>query len=464
MITINTARRSQSFRHTSRLISGDVKNVSFFSLTLHINSRAFYIVFINQSIIRKRERESDTDRKRRKIMASTSPPSSSPLTATLSWLNHPVLRPSKVERNASSSSENKNKSPTKRVGNNRLQNILVVLHGVKIKTKRGKRDLETLRRLCEKYSIARATERATQCEGDCRAIVRECVLGDEAPTDAIFVLGGDGTLREAVQGYVEARKEKPLRENEKHVPIVALPCGTGNNFARDLKCFTVEDCFRLACESGEARDADAVQIESFVDDDVDDGGGASGDDIKKKKKKKKKQMTMSINVVTWGMARDAAETAEKMRFLGPIRYDLAGFYHILKNKSNVASLTAETPSSRLKGSCANEDFLMLFAQNTRCSGRGFHFTPMAKLDDGLMDVVVAKKCGTLKTVALFDDTKAPKNGAHVEKEDVFYIQCEKLKIDTGDRQELVGVDGEVTLKTPVELELKKGAWSTFFPR
>jgi len=29
---------------------------------------------------------------------------------------------------------------------------------------------------------------------------------------------------------------------------------------------------------------------------------------------------------------------------------------------------------------------------------------------------------------------------------------------------LVGVDGEVTLKTPVELELKKGAWSTFFPR
>jgi diacylglycerol kinase family enzyme len=397
-------------------------------------------------------------------MTSTSSPSSSP-TATL-WLNHPVLRPSKVERNASSSSENNNKSPiTKRVGNNnnnnnRLQNILVVLHGVKIKTKRGKKELETLRRLCEKYSIVKMTERATKCEGDCREIVRECVLGEdeEAPPDAIFVLGGDGTLREAVQGYVEARKEKPLRENEKHVPIVALPCGTGNNFARDLKCFTVEDCFRLACESGEARDADAVQIESFVDD-----GGASGGDIKKKKKKKK-QMTMSINVVTWGMARDAAETAEKMRFLGPIRYDLAGFYHILKNKSNVASLTAETPSSRLKGSCANEDFLMLFAQNTRCSGRGFHFTPMAKLDDGLMDVVVAKKCGTLKTVALFDDTKAPKNGAHVEKEDVFYIQCEKLKIDTGDRQELVGVDGEVTLKTPVELELKKGAWSTFFPR
>ena len=57
---------------------------------------------------------------------------------------------------------------------------------------------------------------------------------------------------------------KPLKEKENHVPIVALPCGTGNNFARDLNCFTIEDCFRLAFERGEARDVDAVQIESFV--------------------------------------------------------------------------------------------------------------------------------------------------------------------------------------------------------
>lgn len=68
----------------------------------------------------------------------------------------------------------------------------------------------------------------------------------------------------------------------------------------------------------------------------------------------------------------------------------------------------------------------------------------------------------MKTVALFDDTKEPKRGAHVEKkDDVFYIQCEKLRIETHDREELVGVDGEVTLKTPVELECLRGAFSTF---
>jgi len=342
----------------------------------------------------------------------------------------------------------------------RLQNLLLILHGAKIKTKGGKEHVKEIKRLLEKYGMTTSEcvhEKVTTKEGDCIAIVRDSIVLQSSSSlppnpnpsiDAIFVMGGDGTLREAVQGYVEARRLKPLKEKEKHVPIVALPCGTGNNFARDLNCFSIEDCFRLAFERGEARDVDAVQIESFVFDD--------------EKEKKKRITTISINVVTWGTARDAAETAEKMRFLGPIRYDLAGFYHILKNKSNVASLTAETPSAQLKGSCTDEDFLMLFAQNTRCSGRGFHFTPLAKLDDGLIDVVVAKKCGLMKTVALFDDTKEPKNGVHVEKkDDVFYIQCEKLKIETNEREELVGVDGEVTLKTPVELECLRGAFSTF---
>ena len=48
----------------------------------------------------------------------------------------------------------------------------------------------------------------------------------------------------------------------------------------------------------------------------------------------------SINCVTWGLARDAADTAENMRWLGPLRYDVAGFYHILLNKINFAKIGA----------------------------------------------------------------------------------------------------------------------------
>ena len=121
----------------------------------------------------------------------------------------------------------------------------------------------------------------------------------------------------------------------------------------------------------------------------------------------------------------------KMRFLGPIRYDLAGFYQILKNNPTLAHRrNAFITNERL---VHQRRVLMLCAQNTRCCGRGFHFTPLAKLDDGLIDIVVAKKCGLMKPL-LFDDLKAPKNGAHVEKDDVLYIQCKSLKIDTGDRK------------------------------
>ena len=124
--------------------------------------------------------------------------------------------------------------------------------------------MKEIKRLCEKYGMTASCvhEKVTTKEGDCIAIVRDCVLQSSSSLppnpnpviDAIFVMGGDGTLREAVQGYVEARRVKPLKEKENHVPIVALPCGTGNNFARDLNCFTIEDCFRLAFERGEARD------------------------------------------------------------------------------------------------------------------------------------------------------------------------------------------------------------------
>ena len=122
--------------------------------------------------------------------------------------------------------------------------------------------------------------------------------------------------------------------------------------------------------------------------------------------------TYSINCVTWGMARDAAETAEGWRFLGPLRYDLAGFYHMLLNKLNYAKIGASNTDAPARMPSADEDYMMMFAQNTRCSGRGFIFTPMAKLDDGMFDLVCVKKAGILKTITLFERVKA--DGGHVE--------------------------------------------------
>ena len=153
------------------------------------------------------------------MTSSPSPVSSSP-TSTPSnlWLNHPTLRPGKSEREKASLLTPIT-SPTHTKNKKRLQNLLLVLHGAKIKTKRGREHVREIKRSLEKYGMSASCvhEKVTTKEGDCIAIVRDCVLQSSSSLpqnpnpsiDAIFVMGGDGPLREAVQGYVEARCVKP---------------------------------------------------------------------------------------------------------------------------------------------------------------------------------------------------------------------------------------------------------------
>ena len=133
----------------------------------------------------------------------------------------------------------------------------------------------------------------------------------------------------------------------------------------------------------------------------------------------------------------------------------------MKNKLNYANLAAhdgEVTSSSVThvsdSSEANEDYLMMFAQNTRCSGRGFPFTPLAKLDDGFFDLIAVKKCGVLKTVGLFEAVK--KGGSHVNDPSVCYVTVKKATLRASDAGDLVGIDGEVDVTTPINLEMRRG--------
>ena len=331
-----------------------------------------------------------------------------------------ALRPSKSERAAAA--ENCLTKPTsgeKLV----IKTLVLVVHGVKSKESKGSGELRSIRVAAETRGIE-LIELVTTHEGHCETLVREC---DVATVDAFAVMGGDGTLREGVSGMAS-------RPEEDHRPIFAFPCGTGNNFARDLRLRTLEDCF-AAIDRGVVHAVDAVKV-------THPGG-----------------VTYSVNCVTWGMARDAAETAEGMRFLGPLRYDVAGFWHIMKGKLNFAKLAASADAAKpayAKG--ANEDYMMMFAQNTRCSGRGFAFTPSSKLDDGMFDLVAVRKCGTLRTVGLFDAVKA--GGAHVEDDAVCYVQATSAALAAEDATDLVGIDGEVNVKKPITIECCKGQFRT----
>ena len=332
----------------------------------------------------------------------------------------PALRPSKAERKKSA--ENCLTQP-KSSEKFAIKTLVLVVHGEKSRESKGAGELKKIRTEAKKRGIT-LIELLTEHEGHCETLISEF---DTTDVDAIAVMGGDGTLREGVQ----ALQNRPQNE---HRPIFAFPCGTGNNFARDLHLKKIDDVFS-AIDRGCAHTVDCVKV-------THPGG-----------------VTYSVNCVTWGMARDAAETAEDMRWLGPIRYDIAGFYHIMKGKPNQAKLAASVETNSpayAKGE--HKDYMMMFAQNTRCSGRGFTFTPSSKLDDGKFDLVAVHKRGTFKTIGLFDDVKA--GGKHVEDDAVCYVQCSSAALSAEDTTDLVGIDGEINVKTPITIECVAGAFRT----
>ena len=293
--------------------------------------------------------------------------------------------------------------------------MALIVHGVKSKEPKGKSELKKIRACAASRGID-LVELLTERPEHCESLVRDA---DFADVDVVAVMGGDGTLREGVSGMA-ARPEPDRR------PIIVFPCGTGNNFARDLGHKTIDDVF-AAVDAGCAHPMDAVKV-------THPGG-----------------VHYSINCVTWGMARDAAETAEGMRWMGPLRYDVAGFYHILLNKLNFAKLAASNDVEKpAYASGDHEDYMMMFAQNTRCSGRGFAFTPEAKLDDGKFDLIAVKKSGMFKTIGLFDAVKA--GGGHVEDAAVCYVQATSAALAAKDGDDLVGIDGEVNVRTPITLQ------------
>lgn len=73
-------------------------------------------------------------------------------------------------------------------------------------------------------------EKPTERAGHAEDILRDTVL---TGIDAVCILGGDGSLKEAVSGLI-------TREDQCTIPIAIIPSGTGNNFAKDLNLFGVE--------------------------------------------------------------------------------------------------------------------------------------------------------------------------------------------------------------------------------
>jgi len=226
----------------------------------------------------------------------------------------------------------------------------------------------------------------------------------------ICVIGGDGTMHEVINGIMN-------RTDNKRLPIGLIPGGTGNSFMHDMNCLNPTDAAKKISKL-ETRKIDLMEI------------------ITPDKK------IYSYNATGWGMPPDINILAEKMRWIGPQRYNIASLIEIIRFKERQSNFIIDDTD-------ISDDYSFILCCNTIHTGRGMRIAPKAKLDDGLIDIITVKKTTRLKLFKLF-----PKifSGKHIDDPIVDYHQASKLSIKPKINTPLI-VDGEIVGRTPCSINI-----------
>ena len=280
--------------------------------------------------------------------------------------------------------------------------------------KKGPAAAEQARALFEQAG-ATVEIHATQGPGHAATLARTLDLNGR---DGLCLVGGDGTLHEAVNGLMQ-------RDRPTATPIGVLPGGTGNSVCWHLGYRTVDDAVRKIL-NGAVRPLDLAQVTLA------------------------NEVVYCVNIVAWGAAVDINETAERHRWLGAPRYTLSPLWHILRPRLRRARL-------ELDGEAIDDDFLFAVGCNTRYTGRGMNLAPRADMGDGLLDVVFVRRATRRDLLRVFGRVFA---GTHVDLPCVEYRQVKHFRIEA-DPADRLDLDGELKGSAPLSTKVVPGALRVF---
>ena len=242
---------------------------------------------------------------------------------------------------------------------------------------------------------------------------------DLSDYDGFIGIGGDGTLHEITNGMLS-------RHDGKKIPIGIIPGGSGNSYMHDLQ---LTDPLKAAKAiiNGNIRSLDTAKVEvNHV-------------------------IKYANNMVGWGLVTDVGNKAEHFRWMGTNRYTILSVMEVFRHKSRSAALIMDDKK-------IEDEFTFIIACNSMHVGKGMKMAPKARLDDGLIDLIViragASRIRLLQVLPkLFD-------GSHINEPEVEYYQTSKFSL-IPEMDEILNIDGEIMGSTPIKVEMIPKAFEMF---
>ena len=242
--------------------------------------------------------------------------------------------------------------------------------------------------------------------------------------DAILIFGGDGTIHRHLPALVRLQ-----------LPVLIVPAGSGNDFARALNLRSGRDSLRVWRDfESENIQARAIDLGVIIP-------SASPD-----------HTYYFCGVAGCGLDSAAARRANQMpRWLrGHGGYALALLPLLLKLPAYSMRLTQVNGKDRTQ---AERPTLLAAFANTQFYGDGMRIAPNADLADGKLDIC---RISTMNPFELFCMFPTVYFGHHLLSPKVEYSRTERVFVETETPLEIYA-DGEYVCETPAEISVAAGA-------
>ncbi|MFG2635932.1 YegS/Rv2252/BmrU family lipid kinase [Streptomyces sp. NPDC048362] len=200
-----------------------------------------------------------------------------------------------------------------------------------------------------------------------------------------------------------------------------VPAGRGNDFARALNLPADPDALARVLLSAEPRAVDTIEVESAVH-----------------------PRTVVLGSVYAGVDALANRHANNARLLrGAASYYAGGLRAVTTWRPADFRVTVDGEEHHHRG-------YTVVAANSPYYGSGRLIAPDARVDDGLLDVVMIREAPRRLFFTLMNELRT---GAHVRRPEVLVLRGKELRIEAS-RPVPYGADGEVEATLPVTLRVR----------